>query len=103
MGERGRVKAGGSVSTFRDEKPLYCRAMHALASEIERWYRAGTDASNSRAARQVFEELRAGLTDGSIRAAEKRDGEWRVNVWVKQGILLGFRLGELTEFSPAGA
>src|SRR4029077_11484039 len=29
--------------------------------------------------------------------AENIDGQWTVNVWVKQGILLGFRLGELSE------
>src|SRR5205085_4021663 len=32
---------------------------------------------------------------GHIRAAQKIDGEWKVNIWVKQGILLGFRLGQL--------
>jgi len=42
-------------------------------------------------------EFREQLTKGKIRAAEKIDGEWRVNVWVKQGILLGFRIGELSE------
>src|SRR5207249_10141122 len=36
-----------------------------------------------------------------IRAAEKINGEWRVNIWVKQGILLGFRIGELTETGAA--
>ena len=34
---------------------------------------------------------------GPIRAAEKRDGRWQTNVWVKQGILLGFRIGKLAE------
>src|SRR6202043_2806690 len=34
---------------------------------------------------------------GKIRAAEKIDGLWIVNTWVKHGILLGFRLGELVE------
>lgn len=46
----------------------------------------------------AFEELRAALEWGEIRAAEP-DPEsptgWRVNAWVKQGILLGFRLGHL--------
>ena len=39
------------------------------------------------------------LTQGKIRAAEKVDGQWVVNAWVKQGILLGFRLGELSEMA----
>jgi 2,3,4,5-tetrahydropyridine-2-carboxylate N-succinyltransferase len=74
-----------------------------LKTEIERWYSAGTivgsDAAQSRA---VFFEFRQALTRGQIRAAEKLDGRWRVNAWVKQGILLGFRLGELQEAGGAG-
>ena len=50
-------------------------------------------------ARRVFLDFRAALTRGELRAAEKIDARWVVNAWVKQGILLGFRLGELTEMS----
>ncbi|MFY9559250.1 MAG: 2,3,4,5-tetrahydropyridine-2,6-dicarboxylate N-succinyltransferase [Terriglobales bacterium] len=50
-------------------------------------------------ARRTFLDFRARLTRGEIRAAEKIDGRWTVNAWVKQGILLGFRLGELKEMS----
>ena len=50
-------------------------------------------------ARPVFFEFRAALTRGEARAAEKVDGRWVVNTWVKQGILLGFRLGELQKMS----
>ena len=32
------------------------------------------------------------LEEGEVRAAEKRDGEWQANEWVKQGILLNFGL-----------
>src|SRR5262249_11259442 len=42
------------------------------------------------------------LTTGQVRAAEKQDANWKVNAWVKQGILLGFRIGELVEWSSAG-
>ncbi len=52
-------------------------------------------------ARKTFIEFRDQLTQGKIRAAEKVDGKWKVNAWVKQGILLGFRLGVLAEM-PAG-
>jgi 2,3,4,5-tetrahydropyridine-2-carboxylate N-succinyltransferase len=52
-------------------------------------------------ARQIFAEFLEALTSGRIRAAEKRDGEWKVNVWVKQGILLGFRLGEIVDMSAS--
>ena len=79
------------------------RAMEKLQQEIERWYAAGTivgsDAAQSRA---VFFEFRQALTRGQIRAAEKLDGRWRVNAWVKQGILLGFRLGELQQAGGGG-
>lgn len=51
------------------------------------------------AVRQTFLDFRGRLTRGEIRAAEKVDGRWVVNAWVKQGILLGFRLGELKDMS----
>src|SRR6266704_2107022 len=68
--------------------------MQSLQSEIERltsMEKLGPDA------RQTFLQFRDQLTRGEIRAAEKIDGQWKVNVWVKQGILLGFRLGELAQ------
>ena len=50
--------------------------------------------------RSLFEEFKQALNRGKIRAAEKKtDGEWRVNSWVKQGILLGFRMGVITDMS----
>src|ERR1035437_5731215 len=50
--------------------------------------------------RDVFEEFRAALRRGEIRAAEKdRDGNWHANTWVKQGILLGFRMGKMVDMS----
>src|ERR1700722_15887646 len=48
---------------------------------------------------RIFSKFRAALTRGEIRAAEKVTGRWVVNAWVKRGILLGFRLGELQEMS----
>ena len=50
-------------------------------------------------ARPTFVDFRAALTRGEVRAAEKVAGRWVVNAWVKQGILLGFCLGELQEMS----
>jgi 2,3,4,5-tetrahydropyridine-2,6-dicarboxylate N-succinyltransferase len=55
--------------------------------------------TNPDEARGTFLDFRAALTRGEVRAAEKVDGHWVVNAWVKQGILLGFRLGELQEMS----
>ena len=74
--------------------------MDSLRSEIERLYAGGPVPEHQAArAREVFQQFRNALTAGRIRAAEKANGQWRVNAWVKQGILLGFRLGELAEMS----
>jgi 2,3,4,5-tetrahydropyridine-2-carboxylate N-succinyltransferase len=48
------------------------------------------------AMRAAFEELKRGLNDGSVRAAEKEGERWIARPWVKKGILLGFRIGALT-------
>ena len=68
--------------------------MHALQTEIERLASSNQLGAN---AREVFLNFRDALTRGEIRAAEEIDGKWEVNAWVKQGILLGFRLGEIKE------
>jgi len=39
------------------------------------------------------------LDSGKIRAAEQENGQWKVNSWVKKGILAGFRLGALVDQS----
>ncbi|HVE59599.1 MAG TPA: 2,3,4,5-tetrahydropyridine-2,6-dicarboxylate N-succinyltransferase [Pyrinomonadaceae bacterium] len=50
--------------------------------------------------RAVFEEFKTALRRGEIRSAEKdSDGNWRANAWVKQGILLGFKMGKMVEMS----
>src|SRR6266852_7479217 len=50
--------------------------------------------------RLTFDEFKRALNRGEIRAAEKTpDGEWRANSWVKQGILLGFRMGSTVDMS----
>lgn len=49
----------------------------------------------------TFRQFKQLLNDGAIRAAEKKDGSWTVNFWVKQGILLGMRLGRLEAGSVA--
>ena len=50
--------------------------------------------------RRVYGDFKSELRSGEIRAAEKgEDGNWRANAWVKQGILLGFRMGKMVEIS----
>ncbi len=74
--------------------------MSDLKSSIEHLSALG-EVERDPEARKTFLEFRDQLTQGKIRAAEKSDGKWKVNTWVKQGILLGFRLGVLAEM-PAG-
>ena len=50
--------------------------------------------------REVYEEFKSALRTGAVRSAEKdTDGKWHANAWVKQGILLGFRMGKMVEMS----
>ncbi|MEA2175172.1 MAG: 2,3,4,5-tetrahydropyridine-2,6-dicarboxylate N-succinyltransferase [Blastocatellia bacterium] len=52
--------------------------------------------------RAVFDEFKAALNLGQVRAAERAPGgEWLVNAWVKRAILLGFRMGVLKDMSTA--
>jgi 2,3,4,5-tetrahydropyridine-2-carboxylate N-succinyltransferase len=73
--------------------------MSSLADTITALAAQGTAASKE-AARAAFAELRAELGAGRVRAAEPDPSSptgWRVNVWVKQGILLGFRFGDVVD------
>ncbi len=75
--------------------------MNTLAQRIEALFAQGGSADKA-AAREAFVELRQGLSEGTIRSAEPDDaapGGWRVNTWVKQGILLGFRFGDVVDAS----
>jgi 2,3,4,5-tetrahydropyridine-2-carboxylate N-succinyltransferase len=75
----------------------------SLKNRIEKHFASGTAAIDDPAAMAAFEELRSALEWGEIRAAEPDPDSaagWRVNAWVKQGILLGFRLGHL---APSGS
>jgi len=50
-----------------------------------------------RTERQLFDGFMNDLNTGTIRSCEYVDGAWVVNDWVKMGILIGFRMGLLTE------
>ena len=72
-----------------------------LAVAIPQLFEQGASASKERA-RAAFLALRDELSAGRIRAAEPDHTSptgWRVNVWVKQGILLGFRFGDNVDMS----
>ena len=50
--------------------------------------------------REIYEQFKTALRRGDIRSAERdTDGSWHANTWVKQGILLGFRMGKMVEMS----
>ena len=53
--------------------------------------------SNIDDAIDFFVEIRICLEKGLIRAAEKINGEWKVNLWVKEAIMFGFKIGVLHE------
>ena len=73
----------------------------SLREEVLNLVDAGASADKE-SARAMFERLRAALSAGEIRAAEPDASSavgWRVNTWVKQGILLGFRFGDNKDVS----
>ena len=71
----------------------------SLQEEIERLYDTDLASLDRARAMQRFSEFKFFLNRGEIRAAQRVNGEWRVLHWVKKGILLGFRLGALTDLS----
>lgn len=72
-----------------------------LAERIDALFNAGASADRE-AARDAAAALRVALSAGEVRAAEP-DAEaptgWRVNAWVKRGILLAFRFGDAVDMS----
>jgi 2,3,4,5-tetrahydropyridine-2-carboxylate N-succinyltransferase len=72
-----------------------------LRDEVQTLVDAGASADKE-SARAMFEKLRTALSAGDVRAAEPDMSSavgWRVNTWVKQGILLGFRFGDTKDVS----
>ncbi len=71
-----------------------------LAAQIQRLFDQAADADRDES-RAAFARLRKELSAGRVRAAEP-DGStatgWRVNAWVKQGILVGFRSGKIVAY-----
>jgi len=70
----------------------------SLQQIIEQHFAAGPDAASDPDALSAFLALRDALEAGEIRSAEPDPDAptgWRVNAWVKEGILLGFRIGQL--------
>ena len=75
-----------------------------LAEKIDRLFGQGAEGPRAEI-RDAVEELRVALSSGTARAAEPDDTTptgWRVNGWVKRGILLAFRVGEIVDATPDG-
>ncbi len=73
----------------------------SLQAEIETLFPDPQSADREHV-RALFAELRSALSRGLVRAAEPDStapGGWKVNTWVKQGILLGFRYGQVIDWS----
>jgi 2,3,4,5-tetrahydropyridine-2-carboxylate N-succinyltransferase len=76
-----------------------------LQEAVEHFFAQGAQAIGDAEALKVFLELRKELEAGRVRAAEPDAASalgWRVNAWVKRGILLGFRLGQMVDLSSGG-
>lgn len=71
-----------------------------LREKIEHLCSQPLEAVDKSAAEDLFKTFIDRLNTGAIRAASRSEnGDWQTNTWVKQGILFGFRLGQLTDFS----
>lgn len=70
-----------------------------LQTKIEQLYEQPLDRLDRDEAVKAFNDLKFFLNRGDIRAAEPDGTKWKVNPWVKKGILLGFRIGNLTEYT----
>lgn len=72
----------------------------SLNTDIEKYFDAKElSEKESKKALSAFNEMVKLLNKGEVRSAEKKNGTWSSNAWVKKGILLGFRLGKLKDVS----
>ena len=73
-----------------------------LIEAIESLYKLAPEDLQKTDALEIFYNFKKMLNSGDVRAAEKREGRWYVNEWVKKGILVGFKIGKLTDMSIDG-
>ncbi|MBL7988985.1 MAG: 2,3,4,5-tetrahydropyridine-2,6-dicarboxylate N-succinyltransferase [Chlorobi bacterium] len=77
--------------------------MSQLQTRIEELFALPISELPIQEANALFSELKGLLNSGQIRSAQPdNDGGWQVNAWVKRGILLGFRAGQLADASTGG-
>ncbi|MBI3005343.1 MAG: 2,3,4,5-tetrahydropyridine-2,6-dicarboxylate N-succinyltransferase [Ignavibacteriales bacterium] len=75
-----------------------------LSGQIEIFFSQEFSSLDKKGALRAFNELKFFLNTGEVRAAQPSNNSgngvgWTVNEWVKKGILIGFKLGELTDVS----
>ncbi len=56
--------------------------------------REGLNTASTGAARAAVDTALDWLDSGKVRVAEKKDGRWAVNEWLKKAVLLSFRLND---------
>lgn len=77
----------------------------ALRQDIETLFDSKPETYTDEHAR-LFQSFKNALNRGHIRSAEPDASEatgWRVNAWVKKGILVGFRMGQIVDMSVDSA
>ena len=95
-----RYSRSRSILPVHYPTPIQKVTPMSLESRIELILAEPITQQNRSTAQEAFSEILAGLNDGSIRSATKdKHGTWRANGWVKKGILLGFKLGTLIDYS----
>ena len=94
------LEASGLLHSRRPARGTSNRIMADLKEKIEALFAKAAPFEDSDF--ELFGEFKALLNAGAIRAAEPDPAAptgWRVNAWVKQGILAGFRLGGIVDMS----
>lgn len=76
-------------------------SLNSLREKVEAYASTPPDQKLPKDAKKLVDALLTALERGEVRAAIERGGKWEAVPWVKRGILLGFRAGEL-ERSEAG-
>lgn len=69
-----------------------------LQERVEKYYNGYND-NEIESVKETFNEFIELLDNGEIRSAIKVDKKWIANEWVKKGILLGFRIGKVIDYS----
>lgn len=66
----------------------------SLQAQIEAFWNVRDNIEDRDAARVAVKHVLHSLNAGTLRVAEKKDGAWQVNTWIKQAVLLSFRLND---------